>query len=89
MRLLAWPRKPEQDEIVARENGVGDLRQNGFFVAVHAGEERLARFEFAQQVRAHLFLYGAAGGGCVRHSGAPFAKCGWSSCFCGSGFRCH
>ena len=60
MRLFAWPRKPEQNKIVPRQERVGDLRQNGFFVPVNARKERLAGFELLKNVRAQLVLDGAA-----------------------------
>ena len=63
---LGLAAQAEQDEIVARQNGVGDLRQDRFFVAVNAGEERFARFELAQQIRAHLILHRTARRGLVR-----------------------
>ena len=70
---LGLPAQAEQNEIVARQNGVGDLRQHGFFVAVNAGEERLPRFELAQEIRAHLFLHRTAPCGLVR-AAPPLAQ---------------
>ena len=51
----------QEDEIVPRQDGIGNLRENGFFVAMNAGEEWLARLEFPQQVRAHFIFYGLSG----------------------------
>ncbi len=52
--------QPEKNEIVAREQGIDDLRDDRVFVTVHAREERLAFFDGPQQVAAELVLDGAA-----------------------------
>ena len=59
MRDFAWPRKPEQNKMMARENGVDDLRQDGIVVAVHAGKKLIALFQFAQEVFAQFLAHAA------------------------------
>ena len=49
---LGLTSQTEEDEIVARQDRVGDLRQNGFFVTVNAREKRLSGFELLQKIRA-------------------------------------
>src|SRR6267378_3361523 len=49
----------EKNEIVAREQGIDDLRDYGVFIAVHAGEEGLALFDGAEQIAAEFILDGA------------------------------
>src|SRR5712664_4189544 len=49
----------EQNEIVAGEQGIDDLRDDGVLVAMHAGEKRLAFFNGTEQIAAELILYGA------------------------------
>ncbi len=51
--------KAEENEIVAREQGIDDLRDDGVFIAVHAGKKRLALFDGAEQIAAELILDGA------------------------------
>ena len=57
---LGLASQTEENEIVARENGVGDLRQYSFFVTVNPREERLSGFQLLQEIRAEFFLDGAA-----------------------------
>ena len=56
LRLAA---KPKKNEIVAGEQRVDNLRDDGVFVAMHAGKERLVFFDHAQKVLAHFVLHGA------------------------------
>src|SRR5215469_15162196 len=56
---LGLAAQSEQDEIVPCKNCVGDLRQNGFLVAMNAREERLVHFEPAQHICAQFVLDGA------------------------------
>src|SRR4029077_7265746 len=51
LRLAA---QPEQNEVVARENGIDDLRDHRIVVPVHAREERLALFHLAEKIFAKL-----------------------------------
>jgi hypothetical protein len=44
--------QPEQNEMVARKDGVNDLGYDRIVVAVHPGEERLASLHFLQQILA-------------------------------------
>ena len=48
MRDFACPRKPEQNEVMARENRIDDLRDHRVVVAMHAREERFALFHLAE-----------------------------------------
>ena len=57
-RVLAWPRKPEQDEIMPRKNGVHDLRHDRVFVAHNAGKQRFAALDFADQIIAEFVFDG-------------------------------
>ena len=50
MRLLACPRKTEQDEVLLRKNGVDDLRDDGIFKADDAREKRLLSLQAGDQV---------------------------------------
>ena len=49
----------EEDHVVAGEQGVLELRQDGVLVADHALDQRPALADPRQRVRAHLFLHGA------------------------------
>jgi hypothetical protein len=49
----------EQNEIVAREDGIDHLRHHGVFVAEHGGKERIAALNLADQVLAE-FVFDAA-----------------------------
>src|SRR6266851_2439167 len=49
----------EQNEIVAGEQGIDDLRNDSVFVAVDAGEKRFALFDGTEQIAAELILNGA------------------------------
>ena len=53
LRLAA---QSEQDEIVPRQDGVDELRDDGVVVADDAGEERLARLQLPNEVVANLLL---------------------------------
>ena len=46
---LGLPAQPEQNEMVARENRVDDLRNHRVVVSVHAGKQRLALFHFCSR----------------------------------------
>ena len=67
---LGLSAQAEKDEVVPGQDGVGDLRQDRLFVAANPGKERLARFELAQQVAAHLVLDAAIGGAGTGHPAA-------------------
>ncbi len=62
MRLLAWPRRPSKNEIVAGKQRVDDLRNHCIFVSVHAGKERLVFLDGAQQIAAKFVLDGNGSG---------------------------
>jgi hypothetical protein len=49
----------EQDDVLARQDRVLDLRQDRLVVADDAREDALAAAEFLQEVGAHLVLHGA------------------------------
>jgi predicted transcriptional regulator len=51
----------EEDEVVAGEEGVDDLRDDGVIVAVDAGKQRAAFAEAGDEVIADLVFDGAAG----------------------------
>jgi hypothetical protein len=55
---LGLAAKAKENEVVAREQGVDDLRDDGIFVAVNSGEKRLVLFDHAQKVLAHFGLDG-------------------------------
>ena len=57
LRLAA---QAEQDEVVPRQQGVDQLRDDGVVVADDAGEEWLARAQFSNKVLAHLLVDTAA-----------------------------
>ena len=56
---LGLPAKTQKDEVVAREHGVDDLRDDRLVVADDAGEDALAAAQLPQEVGAHLVLHGA------------------------------
>ena len=76
---LGLSAQAQQDEVVPRQDGVGDLRQHRLFVAADAGKERLARFQLAQQVAAHLILHAAIGGARTGYL-PPLTDRGWFHC---------
>ena len=49
--------KAQQNEIVAREQRIDDLRDDRVFVAVDAGEQWLVLFDHAQEVLAHFIFH--------------------------------
>src|SRR6266581_4732409 len=49
---LGLASQAKQNEIVAGEQGIDDLRDHRVFIAVHAGEERLLLFNGSQQIAA-------------------------------------
>ena len=53
---LGLPAQSQQDEIVARQNRVDDLRDHRLLETDDAREERLALLQFAQQILAQLIL---------------------------------
>ena len=59
---LCLPAQSEQDEIVLREQPVDELRHDGVVVANDAWEERFARLQFGDQVRADLVFDGRISG---------------------------
>ena len=54
------PAQAEQNEIVAREDGVDHLRHHGVLVPEDGGKQRVAALDFADQVLAELVLDAAA-----------------------------
>src|SRR5256886_8591630 len=57
---LGLASQAEKNKIVAGKQRIHDLRNDGVFIAVDAGEERLTLFDGPQQVAAELVLDGAA-----------------------------
>ncbi len=57
LRLAA---KTQEDEVVARQERVDDLRHHGVLIAPDAGEELVARLELPHQVGPDLVLHGSA-----------------------------
>ncbi len=47
----------EQDEVVARQHRVDDLRDDGIVESHDAREERFAALQLADEVRSQLFFY--------------------------------
>ena len=78
---LGLAAQSEEDEVVARQEGVDDLRQHGFFITVDAGEQRFIRLDLAQEVRADFILHAPLRAGSEARATSQFAKC---ACF-----RCH
>ena len=70
LRLAA---QAEQDEIVARQHGVDDLRDDRVVVADDAGEERLSGAEAGDQVLAHLVAHRATLDAAGGDGGAKFS----------------
>ena len=70
----------EQNEVMAREHGVHDLRDDRIFIADDAGEERILGFggraQAGDQVIAELVFDGAADALRGIHGGAEFAEGG-------------
>ena len=58
---LGLPAQSEKNEVVARKNGVDDLRHDGVFVPENARKQFLAALNFADQVGAELVLDGPVG----------------------------
>ena len=56
---LGLAAQAEQDEVVTREDGVDELRDDGLVVADDAGKERFARLQLANQVVADFLLDGS------------------------------
>src|SRR6266849_347119 len=56
---LGLAAEAEKNEIVAREQSIDDLRDDGVFVTMHAGKEGLASFDGTQEIAAQLILDGA------------------------------
>src|SRR5258708_5867556 len=53
---LGLASQAKENEIVSREQGIDNLRDDGVLVAVYAGEERLALFDRPKQIAAQLIL---------------------------------
>ena len=68
LRLAA---QAEQDEVVARQDRVDELRDDRFVVADDAGEQRLAGLQLPHEVVADFLLHRARAS---RLTGAKFAK---------------
>ena len=56
---LGLTAQAEKNEIVARQNGVDELRNDGFLVAHDAGKQRRAVLEQTDEVLAHFVFDGA------------------------------
>ena len=54
---LGLAAKPQKNKIVAREQGIHNLRHDGVFVAVHARKKCLTFFDGTEQVATDLVLY--------------------------------
>src|SRR5271156_1062462 len=54
---LRLPAQTKQNEMMARENGIDDLRQNGIVVAMHTGKKLVAPFQLAQQILAQFLAH--------------------------------
>ena len=67
---LGLAAQAEQDEVLPRENGVDDLRNDGVFVADDAGEERLSSLQARDQVLAHFVFHAARFQACFGKQGA-------------------
>ena len=63
---LRLPAQSQQNEIVARKDGVDELRQDRLFVAQDAGKQRRAVLQQADQVLPHLVFDGALAAGRTR-----------------------
>ncbi len=85
---LGLAAQAQQDEIVPRQYGVDDLRDDRVVVAVHAGEQLLAGFDGAKQVLPHLIFDSAPGAASVE-AGAflQLAECFRFSCRSRHGHR--
>src|SRR6266404_1227329 len=61
----------EKNEIVAGEQSVDDLRDDGVFVAVDAGKQRFALFDGAKEIAADFVFHGDGGAARVEVRDAP------------------
>src|SRR5712664_3197767 len=68
---LGLAAEAEKNEIVAGEQSVDDLRDDGVFVAVDAGKQRLALFDGAEQIAADFVFHGEGGAARVEVRNAP------------------
>ena len=74
---LGLAAQAKQNKIMPGKQRVHDLRDDGVFVAVNAGEERLAAFDGAQEISANFVLHGARGGTRIEiRNTAQFAESG-------------
>ena len=71
LRLAA---QPEQDEIVARQNRVDNLRHDGLVESDDAREDRLPGVQPGNQVLADLVFHGAARRAACVHRGAQLTN---------------
>src|SRR4029077_9168867 len=68
----------QQNKIMARKQGVDDLRNHGVFVTVHAGEKRFTVLDGAQQILTNLVFHGARSAARVEIRNAfKLAKSAW------------
>src|SRR6266481_844818 len=75
---LGLAAESEKNEIVAREQSVDDLRNDGVFVAVDARKQRFAFFDGAKEIAADFVFHGDGGAPRVEVRDAPeFAECAW------------
>src|SRR6266508_6268358 len=51
---LGLPAQPQKDQVVARQERVNKLGNDGFFVSDNARKEPLMRLQLTNQIRAHL-----------------------------------
>ncbi len=68
---LGLPAQSQQDEVVPRKQRIDDLRDHRFFVAVNAGEQRIALFQARQKIFAQFLLHAALRDLFLRPSAAP------------------
>src|SRR5690348_4488204 len=78
---LGLPAKSKQNKIVARENGVDDLRNHRVVIAANSREKFLAGAQFVQQVIAKLVFHAALSDARLAPAAfSQFAKQVWFGC---------
>ena len=74
--VSCWNAQPEEDEVVAREQRVDELRNDRVLVADDTGKQRAAGAELLDQVVAHFFVDTAPADAALLDGSAQFAECG-------------
>ena len=75
---LGLAAQAEKNEIVAREQGIDDLRDDSVFIAMHAGKKCFAFFDGAEQIATELILDGARNAAWIKIRDAlELAECPW------------